>query len=237
MKKKKLLTVREAARLLGTPMVTVLRWAHQGKIPCRSKKGVYFFKESELIEWAEAHDILLTPLVEQEKPTQPQQEHGSVLSRALRQGGVIHGVGGSDIYSVLENVLERANLPGGAEKNLVFNELINREEIASTGIGKGVAIPHPRSTLNLALDDPFITAAYLEQPVDFNAVDGEDVFVLFLILSPTTQQHLELLSKLSICLRDRRFRSLLEQHAGQEGLIPAIEEIETRLVPGTPPGV
>lgn len=236
MKKKKVLTVREAARLLGTPMVTVLRWAHQGKVPCKSKKDGYFFKELELIEWAGAHDMPLASLGEQKKTTLPQQEHGAGLSRALRRGGVIQGVPGSDIYSVMENVLEQAKLPDGADKSLVFDELINREEIASTGIGKGVAIPHPRSPLNLALEEPVITAAYLEQPVDFNAVDGVDVFVLFLMLSPSTPRHLELLSKLSICLRDQRFRSLLEQRAGEAELISAIEEIETRLSPATTPG-
>lgn len=236
MKKKKVLAAREAAGLLGTPMVTVLRWAHQGKIPCKLKKDGYHFKESDLVGWAKAHDMPLSPMKEFIPIKRSLQEHGAELSSALRRGGVIGNVPGSDIYSVLENVLGQARLPEGADKELVFNELINREEIASTGIGKGVAIPHPRSPLVRFIDTPIITAAYLEQPVDFNAVDGEDVFVVFLMLSPSTKKHLELLSKLSICLRDRRFRSGLEQKAGEHELIAVIQEIETGLAASSSPG-
>jgi PTS system nitrogen regulatory IIA component len=129
----------------------------------------------------------------------------------------------------LKHAVEQLRLPEGADREMVLNELLNREEIASTGMGKGVAIPHPRSALNLNLEHPIITMAFLEQPVDFNAVDGEDVFVLFLVLSPNTQTHLKLLSRLSMCLRDKEFMALLRKKAGENDLLSKIEQIEMKL--------
>lgn len=224
LKERKYLNTKEAAELLGTPLVTVLRWAHQGKIPARSKNEVYSFKRTEIIEWARSHDIPL-PGDRTAAPVKPAPDNLG-LKHAIERGGVIERLEGGDIYSVLEHAVELANLPPGTDKELVLNELINREEIASTGIGKGVAIPHPRRALNLQLEHPVIPVAFLERPVDFNAVDGEEIFVLFLMFSPSTKVHLKLLSRLSYCLRRKSFIALLKERPGMERLLLAVEEIE-----------
>lgn len=231
MKKKKLLTAKDVAQLLATPMVTVLRWAYQGKIPCKRKKSGYVFIENEIFDWARSHDLLLVD--KHKKDTDAAAgtriDESIILKKSIQHGGIIRNLEGSDIYSVLKSAVETLKLPEDADKEMVLNELLNREEIASTGMGKGVAIPHPRSTLNLNLEHPIITMAFLEQPVDFNAVDGEDVFVLFLMLSLNTQTHLRLLSRLSICLRDKEFLALLKKRAGEGDILSKIEQIETKL--------
>ncbi|UCH95205.1 MAG: PTS sugar transporter subunit IIA [Candidatus Aminicenantes bacterium] len=227
MKEKKRLTAKEVAQLLGTPMVTVLRWAHQGKIPCKLKKDTYFFKKNEIMDWANAHDLLVKK--EEDKKSKIRQEESVSLKKAVEQGGFIHNLEGSDIYSVLKHAVDKIKLPEDADRELVLDELLNREEIASTGIGKGVAIPHPRTTLNLNLQNPVIPVVFLEQPVDFNAVDGEEIFVLFLMFSPSTQIHLKLLSRLSICLRNKEFLSLLNKRASEIEILAKIEQIEKEL--------
>jgi PTS system nitrogen regulatory IIA component len=214
-------------------MVTVQRWAYQGKIPCKLKKDGYVFKRSEIEEWAKAHDFSLAgePGLET-APAAPKEKIFS-LRKAVERGGVVHSVPGTDIYSVLKHAVDSVILPEGADRELVFNELINREEIASTGIGKGVAIPHPRCTLNLQLEAPVIPVVFLKQPVDFNAVDGLPVFVLFLIFSPDTRVHLKLLSRLSLCLRGKSFLELLKQRPGEGELLEGIGRAEEEL-DGTP---
>ena len=224
MKEKKILTTKEVAQLLGTPLVTVQRWVHQGKIPCKFKNNTYCFKKSEIINWAKSHDFLLVK--KETKITAAPQPEAVSLKKAVERGGIIKDLEGNDIYSVLNNVVDKIKLPEGTDKELVFNELINREEIASTGIGKGVAIPHPRRTLNLNLQHPVIPVAFLKDPVDFNAVDGEEIFVLFLMFSPSTHLHLKLLSRLSLCLRSRHFLSLLKKRPDENELLAAIEKME-----------
>ncbi|MCU0287138.1 MAG: PTS sugar transporter subunit IIA [Acidobacteria bacterium] len=224
MEKIKYLSAKEVARLMGIPMVTVLRWAHQGKIPCKLKKGSHVFIKNEIIAWADSHDFIP---VKKEITAPPITVPGTFnLTQAIKRGGFYPGLPGSDIYSVLKNALDLIRLPGDTDKELVLNELLNREEIASTGIGKGVAIPHPRSTLNLNLDAPVIYIFYLEKAIDFNAVDGMGVFVLFIMFSPTTDIHLKLLSKLSLCLREEKFFNLLKLKAGANELLPEIQRIE-----------
>lgn len=229
MKDKKQLTAKEVAQLLETSMVTVLRWAYQGKIPCKLKKNTYLFEKNEISKWATAHSLLLKK--EDDKKDEAHVEESISLKKAIQRGGFIYNQDGSDIFSVLKNAVEQINLPEGTDKELVFNELINREEIASTGIGKGVAIPHPRSTLNLNLEKPIIPVVFLKHPVDFNAVDGADIFVLFFIFSPSTQIHLKLLSRLSICLRDKEFLSLLKKKANENEILEKIEQIEKEIRP------
>lgn len=230
MKEKKRLTAKEVAHLLGTSMVTVLRWAYQGKIPCKLKKDTYFFKKNEIIEWAKAHDLQVKK--EDEKKDESHPEESVSLKKAIQQGGFIHNLEGSDIFSVLKNAVDKIGFPEGTDRELVFNELINREEIASTGIGKGVAIPHPRTTLNLNLENPVIPVVFLKHPVDFNAVDGKDIFVLFFMFSPSTQIHLKLLSRLSICLRDKEFLSLLKNRVSENEILGKVEQIEKELEHG-----
>lgn len=224
MKDKKNLSAREAAALLNVPLVTVQRWIHQGKIPCKIKRNNYYFKRSELENWGRAHDISIAP--EQARESRQVKEESHILSRAIARGGVFYNLPGDDIYTVLKNSIEKIAFPENTDKNLVLDELLNREEIASTGIGKSVAIPHPRHILELNLTDPIMPMFFLDQEVDFNSVDGLPVLVLFFMFSPSTDVHLKLLSRLSFCLRDNGFLSLLQQETAAADLINKIKEIE-----------
>jgi len=227
MKKDNLLNPKEVASLLGTPLVTVLRWAYQGKIPCRLHDKEYYFVENEIRRWARSHHLPLGP------PPRPAPRNKTrvlvCLSAALHRGRIFFDLPGNDIYSVLKNAVARLPLPSGGNQKLLLDELVNREEIASTGIGRGVAIPHPRHPLDLKLEFPQVSLMYLSTPTEFNAVDGKPVFALFVMLSPTTPVHLKILSRLSLCLQDKDFYRLLDQRSSQSEIIPKVEEIESRL--------
>ncbi|HSM74949.1 MAG TPA: PTS sugar transporter subunit IIA, partial [Desulfobacterales bacterium] len=98
-----------------------------------------------------------------------------------------------------------------------------------TGIGKGVAIPHPRTPLSGGEYPTMVTTCFLESPLEFNAIDDRPVFVLFIILCPTLQQHLHILSRLAFCLRDTRFEALLQKRPSSESLLAKVREIEQTL--------
>lgn len=210
MKEKKILTTKEITRLLVILLVTVQRWAHQGKIPCKFKNKTFCFKKYEIIVWAKSHDMLLVKKEDKSKTT-PALEEIISLRKAVQRGGILKDLEGSDIYTLLKHAVDKIAFPDGIERELVLFELLNREEISSKGIGKGVAIPHHRRTLNLNLEHPLIPAAFLKQPVDFNVVDGEEIVMLFLKFNPSTQIHLKLLSRLSLCLCKKEFISLLKK--------------------------
>jgi PTS system nitrogen regulatory IIA component len=88
----------------------------------------------------------------------------------------------------------------GLEQRVVFEALLQRERLGSTGIGEGIAIPHGKLP---GLDRLFGLAARLEKPIDFDALDGQPVDILFLLLAPEDAgaDHLKALSRIARVLR------------------------------------
>ncbi len=106
---------------------------------------------------------------------------------------------------------------------------MEREKLTSTGIGQGVAIPHPRNPMGQGLTEPMIVTCFLEKNVAFQSIDDQPVFVLFLLLSPTIEIHLNLLSRLSFCLRESDFIRFIRQAPDAEQFLSRIEEMENCL--------
>lgn len=224
------LTVRDAADLLGVPVLTIERWIRQGKIPAREARGRHFFIRSDLEKWAQSHNFFLHGDFQRNVSENSPGEKG--LVKSMRRGGVFFHVPGENVTDVLKEAVSRAPLPSRVDRDLLLDMLLQRERLASTGVGGGVAIPHPRYPLEHLLDHPMITTCFLEKEVDFEAIDGVPVFVLFLLLSPTTRIHLQILSRLSFCLRDSSFLSFLKQCTEGEDLFRKVEELERRFDDG-----
>ena len=96
----------------------------------------------------------------------------------------------------------------GIERSKVFDSLLARERLGSTALGKGVAIPHGRIK---GLKEPVAAVISVENPVAFDAPDGESVRLMVFLLVPeqATQQHLEILSELAELLSDKNNRDAL----------------------------
>jgi len=93
-------------------------------------------------------------------------------------------------------------------------------------VGDGIAIPHVRNPIALSADEPSLTLYFLRQPVDFAAADGEPVFALFFLVSPTTRAHLQMLAKIAYVLRDPGFREAIRGRAPAARLIEIARIVE-----------
>jgi PTS system nitrogen regulatory IIA component len=221
------LTIEEVSSLLNLPLGTVQRWIRQGKIPVYSFEGEYVFLEKDLRKWAKSRHIVLSS-----KSTGTAHQNANQKCRlvaALQRGGVLRGVAGDDISSILKGLVESAPLDHAIDRDELFIRLIEREELSTTGIGRGIAIPHPRSPLENAPAEPCITTCFLDRPVDYGAIDRLPVFVLFLMLSPSPDIHLMLLAKLSHLLRRPSFLDLLKSRPSDEELLAIADEMETEM--------
>lgn len=100
-----------------------------------------------------------------------------------------------------------------------------REEEGTTGIGEGIAIPHCKSD---AVSRPGLAAMVIKDGVDFDALDGEKVSLIFLIAAPNTEDnvHLDVLSKLSVLLMDENFTSGLRNAKTVEEFLSVIDRVE-----------
>jgi len=103
----------------------------------------------------------------------------------------------------LVEAVDRAHSLSDAKK--LMEDILEREQLASTSLGLGCAIPHAHS---LSLDETVIAAARLSPPRAFDAPDGEPISLVFLIAGPESNAglHLRLLSKLARLLHNARFR-------------------------------
>ncbi|MDN3515812.1 MAG: PTS sugar transporter subunit IIA [Candidatus Brocadia sp.] len=107
----------------------------------------------------------------------------------------------------------------------VIKSLMKREELGSTGIGKGVAVPH---TKHDCIKKIIGTIARSTQGVDFNALDGEPVHLFFLLLSPNDSagSHLAALERISTVIRDNDFRRFMREAKGKDGMIEILKEVD-----------
>jgi PTS system nitrogen regulatory IIA component len=141
----------------------------------------------------------------------------------------LYGVPGNDKTSVLMATVERLRLPDGVSRDRVIEEILRREEIASTGIGQGIALPHPQSASALQMPESVLTLAFLQTPVDFGAPDEIPVRALFIILSCNTGQHLRLLAHLGRTLQQAETIDALVRQLPAEDILTVFGRVETAL--------
>jgi PTS system nitrogen regulatory IIA component len=220
-------TAKDAARMLNLPEEQIHAWIHNGTLPSYRIKDRYRLNRVELLGWAAARNIKVAP----EFFREPRETNGDLLlTSALAHGGVLDDVAGMDKVSVLREICTKLRLPSQIDREELHGVLVAREALCSTGIGNGIAIPHPRGPIVLGLTDPHVTLAFLRVPIDYHALDKKPVSVLFVIISTTVHIHLTLLSHLMFALQDTEFRALLDRRADEESIISKSGEIERRVV-------
>ncbi|KQQ67658.1 PTS fructose transporter subunit IIA [Pseudomonas sp. Leaf127] len=146
------------------------------------------------------------------------------LENILTPGRSLVNVPGGSKKRVLEQI---ANLIGREVPALdaqdVFEKLLAREKLGSTGFGNGIAIPHCR--LNDCVE-PVSAVLLLDKAVEFDAIDGEPVDLLFVLLVPqaATDEHLKLLSQIAGMLDRSDVRDQLRSAKSSQALYDLVLE-------------
>lgn len=123
-----------------------------------------------------------------------------ILLEFLSPDAVASSLRANGKKQVLQDVASAAARLTGIDEAEIFETLLQRERLGSTGIGEGVAIPHGKSP---KLDRMFGFLAKLDKPVDFDAIDGQPVDIVFLLLAPegAGADHLKALARVARILR------------------------------------
>jgi PTS system nitrogen regulatory IIA component len=215
--------VKKAAFMLGTSEEMLLRWVRQGAIPVVESASGPAFHEKALRDWAVKRHM---PIRQDEAPEKSAAEPTSSLVSAVMEGGVHFHVPGSSVSEVLSAAVNRIETPLPIDKTDLLQRLLAREASASTGIGGGIAIPHPGRPIAGILESGAVSVCFLENPVDFSAADQKPVFVLALLLSPSSKRHLELLSKIALCFGNKKVSEMLKTCNDKDSLIDALNTAE-----------
>jgi PTS system nitrogen regulatory IIA component len=217
------LTVKDVSSLLEVSDKTVYRWIEDGKLPGYRISGQYRFNRAELLAWATANRIHVSTDIFQEPETLDARP--ASLEAALQEGGIHYRVTGVDPKTCLRRIVDMLRLPQEVDREFLYQVLWARESLDSTAVGEGVAIPHLRNPIVLHLQRPLLAICFLENPIDFGALDGQPVKVLIPLVTPTIKSHLQLLSRLSFGLRNPDFKALLDRQATREELQEGVRRI------------
>lgn len=212
------LSVRESAQLLKVSEKTIYRWVKQGKLPAYRVNEQYRFNRAELLEWATSERLNVSPDIFAE-PTDGGLAVG--LTDALKSGGIHYRLGGADKPAVLKSLVDVMPLPEQVDRQFLYQVLLARESLGSTALGDGIAVPHVRNPIVMHITRPMATLCFLEQPIEFGALDGRPVHTLFTIVSPTIRAHLQLLSRLGFALRQPAFAEAIAKQGTREAILAA----------------
>lgn len=135
-----------------------------------------------------------------------------------------------DKRSVIATLIEglvRAKKIAAEHAPGILDETMKRESVGSTGIGHGIAIPHCRTVL---VKDIICAYGHSDGGLDFDSLDGEPVYSVFLLLTPPDQkeQHLQLMKSFASQIRKEHFCEFLHQVKSAQALIDLLTEFEAR---------
>lgn len=147
------------------------------------------------------------------------------ITDILSKDSVIADLTADSKKNLLEELATLASKETGLDSRVILDALVERERLGSTGVGRGVALPHTRL---LGLDKIFC-AFVRTNPVDFEAVDGKLVDLVFLLLVPEESgaDHLKALSCLSKLLRDETVTAALRKASNVDEIYQIICENDT----------
>jgi len=221
------LRVADVASAVGVEEKTVLGWIkHQG-LPAHRQNDRYQINRVDLLEWATNHGITIPPDVFAASGESPQIP---AVSAALLQGGIHYELPGDTPEEALREVVARLKLPPGMDPEFLLQTLLAREALGSTAFGNGIAIPHVRNPIVGQTGESAISLCFLKKPIDFDALDGKPVTILFTLVTPNVKAHLNLLAKLAFLLHDQSFQALLHRPGTEAEIMSAIRSLEETII-------
>ena len=236
------LKIKDVAELLNVSETTIRRWLKDGKIPAYQLNHQYRFSRGEIEDWmmkcklnlgkdgfSPFEEKQIYPVVEEE----PHQQRGGTqqfsLYRAMHKGGVLGDIPAKNKIQLIKTVMQKAAPRLGLDADLMSELLIDREELMSTALNSGIAVPHPRDTVLEHPGSDAIITVFPEKPIDYDALDGQPVHTLFFLFSSSDKTHLHLLSKLAHLTSQPESLEFLSRKPSTDALLAYIKEWEAKI--------
>ncbi len=145
------------------------------------------------------------------------------ISDLISLEGIVANLRATSKKQALQDLARRAADITGEPERAIFEVLIERERLGTTGVGNGIAIPHGKLP---GLDRLYGLFARLETPIDFDAIDEQPVDLICLLLAPESAgaDHLKALARVSRLLRDRSICEKLRGSDSAEAIYALLTE-------------
>lgn len=218
----------EVVNLLHVSKQTLDSWIDKKDIPYYTISGKKRFNRQELEEW------LLESVVNEKDLAFGENEDGGstwskyCLYRAIHKGCIISSVQATTKEEVIKDVMAKAQDTLKINGEMIAEMLIERENLMSTALGESIAVPHTRDFLLHDYTDAAVVA-YLDEPMDWGAIDGSKTDILIFLFACDDKRHLNLLAKTAHLTANKDVRALLKTKPSKEKLLDTILEFEKNL--------
>jgi len=218
------LLLKDVAELLRVSQSTLKRWVDEGRVPAYRLHDQYRFSRMEIEDW------LLRQKLEEAPGLQIQEGAGDLqfsLFRALLRGDVMASVPASSKEQLIASCMHVMAQKFGLDAGVLTDLLIDRENMMSTGLGHGIAVPHTRDfLLNTHFD--IVLTVYPEKPLDYASLDGQPVHTCFFLFACDDRRHLNLLSRIAHFCHAEQTRAFLQTQPSKERLLTHVKDWESR---------
>jgi len=219
------LTIQEVSRMLGADVRRVERMAQRGEIPCQKVGGQFRFNRAEISDWLQQQmgGMSRNGLAEVDAGMSEQRQAAQdepIVTPLLRAESIAMNLDARTKQSVLRELVALAQKTGlVVDEQELLGAVMHREELCSTAIEGGVAIPHSRRPLAYAIVEPILVVARTTQGIVLGAPDGRLTNLFFLTASLDDRHHLHLLARLCRMLCDEDFIARLGAAGTSEEVI------------------
>lgn len=230
----RILNLKEAAEYLHVTKARLEQLVKLKEIPHYIHSGNPVFRKSEIGEWASQRilsmpDDKLTKYQDDADADLKKKDPDSVesLSYLLHPNFCIAELPGKTRTSILHELVSAADKTGYVyNKSELFTTLNERENLASTGMPGGFAIPHPRFHDDWMFDQSFVIVAKAQQPVFWGAKDDGKTEIFFLICSKSDMHHLQVLARICVLCSKYNLVEKLRECETEEEMYQVIMEAD-----------
>jgi len=217
------LTIKDISLLLMMSEKEVKSLVKKKDIPCQVIQDRMFFNKQQIVEWALTRNVPIN-VSNHERMEEYQID---TLVTVLEKNS-FHYDCAFDRDHYIEQMVDKVEFEMNVDKSIISQLLHSREEMMSTAIGNGISLPHPRIPIMVGRGKPLLAFFFLKEPLDLNAIDGQPVHTIILLISQTIKQHLSLLAHLSYLLLNEDLRSALRERKDGNEILKIIGDIERK---------
>ncbi|MBN1765591.1 MAG: PTS sugar transporter subunit IIA [Sedimentisphaerales bacterium] len=230
------MSLEEMAQFLGIDQRSLSRMAQRGEIPSHKVQGIYRFNRAEVMEWLQRQmpDLHHQKLADMDagitahRKVDPEE---ALIMPLLRAEAITIDLGARTRKSVLKELTalaQRTELVYDGES--VLEALIRREELCSTAVEGGLALPHPRRPLPYAVAEPILVVARTSNGIGFGAPDGRLTDLFFMTCSQDDHHHLHILARLCRMMHDDNMAHHIRAAHTPEEIITIMKQREAEVI-------
>jgi nitrogen PTS system EIIA component len=223
-----IMTIKEVAAYLKLAGRTILKMANENVIPSVKIANQWRFMKSMIDDWL----ISQMQVIPRNDIAQILSGPGELIPfhKLIAEKYIIMDLQPGSKEEILIELMKPLIQEGHIDDEISYlKKLLSREEMVSTGIGMGIAIPHIRNPREYVIKRPAIVIGMCRKGTDFKAIDGDKTYVFFLICTDSETLHVQILAKLNrLFLHGKNIKEIMDADS-PESVMKTILSLEKTL--------